>query len=36
MLKNLSSFFSLIIILLTIYHDLTVKKSLKEIEVKLR
>ena len=35
MLKNLSSVLGLIIILLTIYHDITVKKSLNKIKAKL-
>ena len=35
MLKNLSSLMGLILILLTVYHDFTIKKSLKEIKAKL-
>lgn len=35
MLKNLAGLFGLIIILLTVYHDITVKKSLKEIKGEL-
>ncbi|SFD86780.1 hypothetical protein SAMN05216238_10535 [Lentibacillus persicus] len=34
MLKNLSGVFGLIIILLTIYHDLTVKKELGDMKAR--